>query len=708
MPISYMPQAYWGGLTGLPQAMQPMLDSLVRQLSLEGRAERQIAQDPYTWYNPNTGELGAGAGRLRRLYADKLFVDPMNFNNFAIAGTGQPIQNGMLPRYGQEFLNYRGNQALDNHVAQNEAWQNYFMEAMMNANQTPRMESGGEVKNPTKSQLESFLELIGIEREGVPIVAHPGEFVLNKEATNAIGKEQLERLNNNARNIPRMETGGPVGHVPGIPPQARQQQPLDERITQFWMQGVQNPNDLARALNVPKREIDAALQRMGVAPNVPTHTMERGTNNAGRGTGSSTAPSGSRGRSPAEGRGDSSKNLGPSNGGLERTPAVGRGDPNPGQGFRGAGATRSLPPVNNMPTPWWPQQGPAPQPAPTPQNSQVRPSPITPTPFPGPQPAPAQPRLPAVEQPGMPPIHGRAHNQMPNIPWEQLSQMDPGQAMAVLQQYANTQSMGPVSGLHAALNSSGPQQMQFMNQLMSQYGQLTGAQVQQAQTQGQQVNNQFASATLDDRVRMANLETQKAAAMSPYFSDLARLTIEGMEADVAYKNALQENAHRERTVNFMQLKPQDVLQMGQRAQDIWNSQVSSAEESVRQAQALLNSLPERGSDDQREAAERTLAKVQLRYQFLSGNLPLETPYEDIDIATAGSQESGFLRREKPGLLSQEEVDQIRTDVGMQINQRDRLFNSVERYGLPMGGNSGGMNFWSMMNQMNTSSQPNNP
>ena len=72
-----------------------------------------------------------------------------------------------------------------------------------------RRETGGTVSpNP---KLQELLQMIGEERGAgeVPIMAHEGEYVLNREATDMLGKQNLETLNEVAQ-MPRFQSGGVV------------------------------------------------------------------------------------------------------------------------------------------------------------------------------------------------------------------------------------------------------------------------------------------------------------------------------------------------------------------------------------------------------------------------------------------------------------------------------------------------------------------
>ena len=70
-------------------------------------------------------------------------------------------------------------------------------------------ERGGEIE-PNK-QLSELLDMIGMERAKgeVPVMAHEGEFVVNKEAADEVGRDRLETLNEVAQ-MPSREQGGPV------------------------------------------------------------------------------------------------------------------------------------------------------------------------------------------------------------------------------------------------------------------------------------------------------------------------------------------------------------------------------------------------------------------------------------------------------------------------------------------------------------------
>lgn len=722
MPFTFMPQQFWGGLTGVDQALQPVIEALNHRNSLQGRMERQIAQDPHTWYNSNLGQLGAGAGRrMQRLFGDDIYVDPLNYNDYAIRGYGQPVKPGMVKREdaqearGQEYLRQTA-QGQDDYMQrliailgnigqpQQEEYPSVF-------NQPPRYEQGGPVKEPTKSQLEQFLELLGIEREGIPIVAHPGEFVLNREATQSIGKDKLEQLNQNARNAPRMQGGG------------------DALVEYYISQGIsrEQAESMARERTGAAARARSAREGQRISPSTGTRTPPR-----------EPGPAPEVGREPdqimemmllheagPEARqqlqrmyADQGLTAIPefderyygTNLAFERKPQTEGTVQVPyfmEEQLRYATPERQkrrldeLKNTNTLPT--------QPVNAPTPKDERVRPREeerVREEEDDANVPVPPPPRqrinLPMPPQ-RQAPIYGRAHNQAPDIPWEEIGRMDPYQAAAVLQQYANTQSMGPASGLHAALQSSGPPQQEFMNQLMQQYGQIAGVAGTQAQTQGQQIQNRVQGATAEDQIEATKLQVKELAARSPYFEDLAKLEVTqaSMNALAAYAQA--EAAAQDKSIKFMQMNPADMLKLVQSGINVNQDLVKDHEDAARSAYQVYEVAKEEGSKDQAESAYKSYLKKQLLVELLRAPDLTQITYDTMPLPQEEARNGllgGLFGEVKSAGVSEEEFNRVYADA-MSLRERMNYTDQIMQQfaGLPNPGAANPQDTMGLINRM---------
>lgn len=109
-------------------------------------------------------------------------------------------------------------------------------------------EKGGKVNKNMKA-VEEFARLLKLERGEVPIVAHEGEYVLNKEAVDSVGREFLDRINQAGQQLPRMEEGGSIGAAFGSGSMSDSAQ----RETRRVMLRRMNDNEFTELLNNPNR-----------------------------------------------------------------------------------------------------------------------------------------------------------------------------------------------------------------------------------------------------------------------------------------------------------------------------------------------------------------------------------------------------------------------------------------------------------------------
>lgn len=712
MPFTFMPKEYWGGLTGINGPMQIIADALANRWSLEGRMARGIASDPYSWVNPNTATFMAGTPRsIEKQYGPLLRADPLNPSDFTFIGSGAPPEGDWVHPESPEWGNTRGRHAMSEQ-------QNLFADMMQRLFQAtgptqpydfpygpdPRptqgplrqYKAGGAVKQPTRSQLEDFLELIGIEREGIPAIVHEGEYVLNKEATQQIGKENLDQINNNARNIPRLQIGGGVSST--MQQQSFQQAgptgraPTEyDKVAEEWENTMKSPQQIAEDTGIDYNRVLEILDELRATDTGSSSPYSRRRVIPGRQS--------NVGNADVAGLAQALANQRP----MAPAPWEMRRDENPHQrNFESPAGPRGVSPIPQSswprnqggatrgwgrgPIPYPPeytyrrpearggkQSQPEPPPTPTPPTPEVRPTPEVgggekkqqsgPLAMPGPQQRQQQ-------------ITGRAHTQMPNIDWEQLAQMPAGEAMAMIQQYAQTQSMGPVSNLQAAMRGSGPPQMGFQEQLLQQYSNVQGA-------EGQRLQNQLSRRTMDDKVKLAKLQLKQLSAQSPYFKDLAKLEVDNRYADYILKLAQSEAAARNRTMNLFNMDPSDMISMAQQGLDYNRDLVNTHQQSAEDALQLYRTIPE-SNREERERAYKAYLRKQLLVDLLRAPNVYEVTYESIqmpkeEVRPAGERGllSVFGDKTIAEGLTEEEFDRIRSEAIMirdQMNQMDMMIN----------------------------------
>ena len=228
------------------------------RMSPEGRAYKEMMSDPGMWWNDQTGQLSENAPRwARRQYAEQqaagthgnVFDPETGINSYQL--TSSPAYQAQLaqtlgatpklpgPPQATETLapNYNwwsqpatapsaqtidiGNRGPSPPVAPNYNWWSQstplpqYQQGQIGTAQSPfslalaqylmgqspviGREEGGPVDKPSRKELQDFLAVLNADRGGIPVIAHPGEYVLNADAVQAIGEDRLEAINERAR-----------------------------------------------------------------------------------------------------------------------------------------------------------------------------------------------------------------------------------------------------------------------------------------------------------------------------------------------------------------------------------------------------------------------------------------------------------------------------------------------------------------------------
>lgn len=240
MPYGY--QHYGGGLMPLMDLENKGQIGQWLGYALSPDRRQDLAQNKADWWDESIGDWIPGTpGYIRRNYEPSM-VDPSlqgiegyDLDNIQFGAREQEANarqffrdflgnimgrnQGMHPALQNQQGSYSIQQALQSPLApyfNRMPPEQYFAQAMAALQPQPTTpnfmqpyETGGTVSpNP---KLQELLDLIGQERRSgeVPIMAHQGEVVMNKDAVNMLGEDQLNTLNQIAQ-MPRYEDGGTV------------------------------------------------------------------------------------------------------------------------------------------------------------------------------------------------------------------------------------------------------------------------------------------------------------------------------------------------------------------------------------------------------------------------------------------------------------------------------------------------------------------
>lgn len=226
----FVPQYMTGGLTGIAPGLEAIAKGISGRMSPESRQTRELIDNPYFWWDYDQNKLSNAAPLSIRNRFSNVATPYTGANGEPLVyfgGTGpapqsfidymQSIPEAQIPTAQSEDNSPVGDKlsAILQQISQYIASHPYTGPDMSGRQQRliDSREAGGPVENSSNPALDMLLQLIGIDksRGEVPVRAHEGEFILNKEATQAIGEQNLNALNQQAMTrIPKRETGGAV------------------------------------------------------------------------------------------------------------------------------------------------------------------------------------------------------------------------------------------------------------------------------------------------------------------------------------------------------------------------------------------------------------------------------------------------------------------------------------------------------------------
>jgi hypothetical protein len=192
--LGWMPKEFWGGLSSIEPGLNALSQGIASRFSPMGRATRGWLDNPYNFFNAMTGQFSGGApGRIRRGFVP--YYDPNNPFNWILVPPGGNVPSGFVP-YEGGGLPWTAEQQYEYKQREPE-----------------KKQAGGVVKEPIEGGLGELRNLMQLERnltgkDRKLVAAEPGEFVLSKPAVELIGGRNLELLNEAAKSIPKMQGGG--------------------------------------------------------------------------------------------------------------------------------------------------------------------------------------------------------------------------------------------------------------------------------------------------------------------------------------------------------------------------------------------------------------------------------------------------------------------------------------------------------------------
>ena len=540
----------------------------------------------------------------------------------------------------------------------------------------PRMESGGPVKKQ-KTQIDAFLELLGIDKSEIPIVAHEGEYVLNKNAVDMIGKENLEQVNQLGQAIPRMERGGSVGSNPtsrgsmqeagpqGIPPElqaameknAMEKQMLEQALMQRIAVppgGIQAPQPGVGETGLPqmhrsREQEDADAAMMNRIDTMQYHGYDMPAN---QGEPRATSHSGH--------RVNNQENTRDAYRGSNRFVSTPFQEPGPVQSDWNRLPEHYYYPDDKLkavPNPEEPQPREEVKKGEVPQKAEPRGDSSPPTPQ----------KEGTIPKRDAPKVYYRNPGAGMNVDWEAVSDMEPSQAMAYLQQVANTQ--GRTTNINYGDGSSDPRGELFRD-MMSHYSNLVG--IEDA------VNERYwKDLAAPHNIDKLKYETQKLAAQSPYFSAMAEADINYADARTRLLGAQASLAQKEfeALVNGTGVDPADMLKNYKTVQEIKNAYTRNLDNAV-------NTAFHFATETKNGTAWKDFYQKSLFRDFVTGARDIDEDYKVL-VESIGKGK-GF-RGHTKNTLSTDEVDRLREAA----REHRAVFSNLEslRPGRPQSGNS---------------------
>lgn len=490
-----------------------------------------------------------------------------------------------------------------------------------------RYEQGGQINDG----LAQLRELMGLDRGEVPIIAHEGEYVLNRDAVNAIGPQNLDRVNNLMQQAPRYSNGGVVGwnfdkrkevaetskNRQGEIAQQEAQQRESERTIQSPAADIMGGlNRVAADMPTKDDEIFKEIGRqvaeklMDFGRNAPEQGYNRVAGVAEAQQESSTRALDRRRPTQASGR---PTNV-PKSSDMEGVDAVSGAQPLPDyrrdRPMGGNGQPTSGDMVN--------REKAVRPPAGPPKQNQTQPSPPVNPPNkgevpnqqgeaePGPKEEDTSTPKPSMDRPFY-----RSPNAAQNINWEQLSDLNPGQAMSYLQQYANTQ--GVQTNVDVTGQRGNPNREMFAD-LVGHYATIKGLE--------DKVNQQKWRDLIGSKdVEKAKLEIAEMKAMSPYTTDLTEAKLNLTNAQT--RNLLaQAEAAEEQVGRDLSIDPSQMLSAMKDVETVKGKIVDDMKD------AMNTSLRFAQTQENSKEAWKDFYEKQLIYDMVSGAMSPHADYEE--------------------------------------------------------------------------------
>jgi hypothetical protein len=488
----------------------------------------------------------------------------------------------------------------------------------------PTFERGGKVKagESGASALAQLKQLLDLDRGEVPAILHEGEYVINKESAEAIGRDMLNELNN----IQSLQSGGPAVET------TKQLQREDGARRSYAGLSPEELLDMAvQAANRGDRETSEHLRQLARerSRNMPTSGPQAAqaqgnlgpTMNPQQQTPSaqpvnpSTSPSGPY-PNPMSGDTNTRQAMQVINEIMKGVMGQVRGltEDDTTHGTRGlgnwdyplqpakqdnsfvGGSTPGLPPSSKEPE----SEGGGEQErqAETQEKEETEETQDQTVSQTGQKASPTQQ-----------PVFGYrpAGSSMP-INWQQVSQMDPAQAAQYLQRVANTQ--GQYTNIPTVEQAGRGEQIMPPNQRL--FGQLM------QQYRGVQKGEQG-----DVQTQAMQYELDKLAAESPYFKDLAKANLDLKNAKV--KNLLAQamyNAERNRNNIATMMSPSDALSAMQKGMDLRQDTLENLRKNVEN----LRQIKEENNKPETRTA---LAKAKLKLALANGTISPDADAETI-------------------------------------------------------------------------------
>lgn len=196
MAVYFPPEGYMGGISGLEKLVPMMLYLYENRFSPEAREKQAMMDDPSKWWDSNRGQFRKGTpGHLKReARREGVYYNPDQRNQWWFGGGApqgyMPFQSMGMGSPWDPMALWQTTQGM---APPPSVWRNI-----------DQYEDGGPVKSKkgtgvkkTGTPLDIWLEIMRLDRGEVPIIAHEGEVILNKEAVDALGgPQQADALNN--------------------------------------------------------------------------------------------------------------------------------------------------------------------------------------------------------------------------------------------------------------------------------------------------------------------------------------------------------------------------------------------------------------------------------------------------------------------------------------------------------------------------------